>query len=93
MKVMINSKGFGLKQMCIMALKGICAFSLEENPNESSCSPSGSHANVRVLKKVGGQDLPSFSLGLLCGGTSVSGKPPVLHPSPLQVGDLPDLGR
>lgn len=35
----------------------------------------------------GGQELLSFCLGFLCGGTSVSEKPLIRHPIPLQVSD------
>lgn len=89
---MIKNKGFDLKWMWIVALKGICTFSWEENWNGKTCSPSDSRGQ-RPSPQESGWPGPPFLLPWVCGGTSISEKLLAPHPIPLQVRDLLDLER
>lgn len=76
----MGNKGFCLKRMWIVALKGIRAFSWEENQMRVHVPHLIPRAKVRVLRKVCSWDLPSFCLEFLCGGNSVSEKLCAPHP-------------
>lgn len=85
---MIENKGFGLRQMWIVALKGIWAFS---GQNRSACSYFHSKGQRRSPQEGGHPGLLSFRSELLRGGTCISGKLLAPHPISLYVSDLPEL--